>query len=138
MEGAEAALGGGVGGGPFPLGKHFHFLAVVDFATAPLAEVMRGILDEGHVPLAGLLGGGVPLDLLPQKLDAVVAMRTLEHEFFLGAFQILLPDRAVGRGGRAGLDAKRADEGLRAVLGEEKGAGLAVGFLRKFIDLIHK
>ena len=71
---------------------------------------MRGLFDAGHVPFPFFLGGGVPLDLLPEELDALVAMRTLEHEFFLCTFEIFLPDRAVGRGGCRGLDSERTHE----------------------------
>jgi len=138
VEGAEAALRGGVRGLPDAALEGFDFLAVVPLAAAPLANVAGGFFDACHVPLAGGLGVGVPFDLIPKKLDAVVAMRALEHEFFLRAFLVFLPDRAVGRGRCGGLDAERADEALGAVLGEEEGAGLLVGLFCKFIDLIHK
>ena len=138
VEGSEAALRGGVGGLPDAALEGFDFLAVVPLATASLAGVAGGFFDEGHVPLAVDLGVGVPFDLFPEKLDAVVAMRALEHEFFLRAFLVFLPDRAVGRGGRGCLDAERADEGLCAVLGEEEGAGFLVGLAGEFVDLIHE
>ena len=138
MEGSESALRGGVRSLPDAALQGFDFLAVVPLAAAPLANVAGGFFHFRHVPLAGNLRLGVPFHLFPEEFDAVVAVRALQHEFLLGAFLVFLPDRAVGRGGGGGLDAERADEGFRAVLCEEEGAGFLVGLAGEFVHLVHE
>ena len=63
-------------------------------------------------------------------------MRAWQHELFLRAFEVLFPDRSLGRGRCAGLDAEGADERFRAVFGKVQRAGFLVGLGGELVDLI--